>query len=92
MKFDKICANDILDQYENGSGWLKKMAARGHGFSKTFVTLWKLHLLSNIHETWSEHLFFIDVLDEIENGSGLLKNMVTRGWGIYPFMAILKPC
>ena len=44
MKFgQKICPNDILDNFENGSGWLKNMAARGarkisvYGYSKTLV-------------------------------------------------------
>ncbi len=42
----KICPNDILDEFENGSGWwLKNMAAKGagnfslYGYSKTLLTL-----------------------------------------------------
>ena len=32
MKFSQnICSNDILNEFENGSGWLKNMAARGRG-------------------------------------------------------------
>ena len=26
-----ICSNDILNEFVNGSGWLKNMAARGRG-------------------------------------------------------------
>ena len=26
-----MCLNNILDEFENGSGWLKNMAARGRG-------------------------------------------------------------
>ena len=26
-----MCPNNILDEFENGSGWLKNMAARGRG-------------------------------------------------------------
>ena len=28
---ENMCPNDILDKFENGSGWLKNMAARGRG-------------------------------------------------------------
>ena len=40
-----ICSNDILDEFEYGSGWLKNMAARWrgsfslNGYSKTLLTL-----------------------------------------------------
>jgi hypothetical protein len=33
-----MCPNNILDEFENGSGWMKNMAARGRG-SKTLLTL-----------------------------------------------------
>ena len=43
----KIHPNNILNEFENGSGWLKNMAARGRGsfpymalvYSKTLLTL-----------------------------------------------------
>ena len=38
------------------------------------------------------NICFYDILDEFENGSGMLKYMAARGRGIFPFMAIIKPC
>ena len=32
------------------------------------------------------------ILDVFENGSGLLKKVSAREWGIYPYIAIVKPC
>ena len=42
-----MCPNNILDKFENGSSWMKNMAARGRGsfpymalvYSKTLLTL-----------------------------------------------------
>ena len=33
-----------------------------------------------------------NILDEFENDAGWLKNMAARGRGIFPYMAIVKPC
>ena len=33
-----------------------------------------------------------DMLVEFKSGSGLLKNMAASGWGIFPYLAIEKPC
>jgi hypothetical protein len=33
-----------------------------------------------------------NILDEFENDAGLLKNIAARGRGIFPHMAIVKPC
>ena len=33
-----------------------------------------------------------NILDAFENDAGWLKNMAARGRGIFPYMAILKPC
>ena len=61
----KLCQiffrNYILVKFQNGSGLLKNMAASGqdifpynYGFGKNLFTLLKSHLLSNLHETWSD--------------------------------------
>ena len=50
MKLGQICFNDILDEFENGSGLLKNMATRGacnlslYGYIKILLALLKLHL------------------------------------------------
>ncbi len=64
MKFgQKIGFNDILDEFENGYVCLKNMAAKGrgiipymaiYGYSKILLTIERPHLLSDLHETWSE--------------------------------------
>jgi len=33
-----------------------------------------------------------NILDEFKNDAGWLKNMAARGRGIFPYMAIVKPC
>jgi hypothetical protein len=33
-----------------------------------------------------------DILDELENDASWLKNMAAKWRGIFPFMAIVKPC
>ena len=69
----KMCANDILAEFENGSGWFENMATRGrqfslYGYSKTLLTLYRPHLFSDHHNTWSEDFFSNEILDEIKNG------------------------
>ena len=64
MKYgQKICLIDILDEFENGYVCLKNMAAKGrsifsymaiYGDSKILLTLYRPHLLFDLHETWSE--------------------------------------
>ncbi|KAH3799286.1 hypothetical protein DPMN_152892 [Dreissena polymorpha] len=45
----KICPNDILEEFENGSGCVKNMASKGRGIfpnSKTAITQGSTGLIS----------------------------------------------
>ena len=66
----KICPNDILDKFENGSSCLKNMATRGRGIFPYMASWIFMKLCQNI--------CLNDILDVYENGSGLLKNVAAR--------------
>jgi hypothetical protein len=55
------------------------MYARGHIYCPIFMKL-----VQKIHPD--------NILDEFKNDAGWLKNMAARGRGIFPYMAIVKPC
>ncbi len=73
------------------------MAAKGrgifpymaiYGYSKTLLTLYRPHLLSDLHETWQK-IHPNNIFDEFENDASWLKNMAARRRG-NPYMAIIK--
>jgi len=55
--------------------------------TSALLNLYRPHLLSNLHEIWSED-WPNDIFDEFENGNVCLKNMAAKGRGIFPYMAI----
>ena len=94
----KISPNDIFDEFENGSGWLKNMATRGWGIftyiamEKTLFYTVNNHIYCPIFMKPGMNLCSNYILYEFENGSGLLKNMAARGWSIFHYMAKVNPC
>jgi hypothetical protein len=92
-----MCPNDILDEFENGSGWLKNMAARERG-SFPFMAIVKPcehtrgHICCPIIMKLGQNMCSYDILDEFENGPGWLKNMAARGRGSFLHMALVKAC
>ena len=66
----KICPNDILDKFENGSSCLKNMVTWGLGIFP--------YMASWIFMKLGQNFCLNDIFDVCENGSGLLKNVAAR--------------
>ena len=91
-----VCLIDISAFFENGSGSLKKMAARGGIFAHMAIVKPFLHSRSHIYTSifmkLGPNICCYDTSAELENCFGPLKNMATRERGSLPCMAIAKPC
>ena len=75
-----MCPNDILDEFKNGFGWLKNMAARGHG-SFPYMALVKPgehsrgHTYCPIFIKLGQNMCPNDI-GRVQNGFDWLKNVV----------------
>ena len=80
----KIYPNYILDEFENGLGWLKKIATWTRGIFHDMALLQHClhsrgHIYCPIIMKLGQKICPNDILDELTNSSGLFKNMGTRG-------------
>ena len=94
MKLSQNISSDhISDEFENGSGLLKNMAARGRA-SFPYMAIVKpcynarSHICGPMPMKLGQNICTNDIWAQIENGWGPFKNMAARGRGIFPYMAI----
>jgi hypothetical protein len=96
----RICPNDILDEFKNGNLCLKTWLPRGRAFFLIWLYMALVksclhsrgHIYYPIFMKLGQKIHPNNILEEIENDAGWLKNMAASGRGIFPYMAIVKPC